>query len=1110
MGKVFGGSARGRKQRDKKRRSKRSVLARLASRRPQVETLEDRRLLAVDFTPGPLAAPSTNRIDTALGLTGSAPVEPTIVVSATDPGNVVASSHSQARISTNAGVTFATTVNFTNPPGATTNRGDTDMVFDSQGRLFWSNLASGTNSGFGISVNEINATTGANISATNLSNANDDKEFITADQNPNSPFRDNLYLVWTSFGTSGDILFSRSIDQGVTWSAPINMTNGAAGFDWPSDVGVAPNGDVYVAWHTQPGFNGIGDFGGNPDGTSGQILVRRSTDGGQTFAPAVAAFGPGQADTTYNIQNSPGNIPGTDFWMQGQPQPWVTPDPTRPGNIYIIASDDPDNVHGTAGDDVDIVISRSADNGATWTQATIPVDPPGGSHQFFPTAAIDEFGTIVVSWYDTRNGATNPGGNFLLDVFATYSIDGGLTWAAPFQINDPANAFDPDIGAGNRTAGPPPTTRIGEYFGVDIFGGMVYTAWNGPNPIAGAQTGHQVLYDSFAINGRLTVSGDESGSSNDDQFVIQRMADDPDFVEVFVNGQRQYVGLLEGLHQIEVLGLSGNDTLTVDSTNGLITLSEGIHFDGGGGFDRLDMRQTSGSPTSETVHVGQTPGDGVNVIVGPGGMQTVQFENLEPFTTNVPAADFNITSVAGLSSLLQDDNQINYSDSPLLGATWGRVTVDNFEFIDFTNKDNLTIDAGAGSDLINLNHPANPTGATPGGLKNINVNGDDTIASDRLLIQNLGLGATIDYTSARRNSILAPQTAIITGAQVPTVNATTMEAIHIEGQGGNIPMVVNATSNSDIIEFTPGPTLDSGTIRISELPGGISEHIPLTFANFGEFGSVTLNGAGGSDTLVYNGTTGNDTFDVAATGTVDLTSNFGNQVSVLQQSVENLTLVGHAGDDSANINAANPYATLRVEGGDPSAGSDVLNFTGSGASGVILDLAAKTITELGFGPVSYAGVEQVNIDANNMLTVNGTGISETFNVTPLGPDNSGSFTHSLTSGVTFNYSNASVATFGGNGGEGDELRILGDGAADFATVRARSIEVDGSVVTFGNNLESLTIDLFKGDDNVTVDNSDGMLTLTTTYNGAEGRDSLRLEGSPRYLHRFVYGRTESG
>ncbi len=721
------------------RETRRRRLANLMSRTPRMETLEDRRLLAIDFVAGPLAAPLTNQADVGLGTTGGfAPIEPTVVINPTDPANVAVSSHTGVRLTTDGGSNFSATSLFANPAGTDTFNGDTDLIFDSQGRLFWSNLAGV--GGMGISVNETNPVTGANISNTLVSNAADDKEFITADQNPNSPFRDNLYMAWTSFGTGGDVLFSRSLDQGVTWSAPLNMTGGAAAFDWPADVGVAPNGDVYVAWHAQPGFNGIGDLGGNPDGTSGQILIRRSTDGGQTFAPAVQAFGPGQADITYNIQNSPGNIPGTDFWMQGQGQPWVMPDPTRPGNIYVVASDDPDNAHGTAVDDVDIVIARSADDGASWTQTTIPINPPGGSHQFFPTAAIDEFGTIVVGWYDSRNGNMNAGGNFLLDVFATYSTDGGVTWAAPFQVNDAANAFDPDIGAGNRTAGPPPTTRIGEYFGIDVLGGTVHLAWNGPNPIGGAQTGQQVVYDSFAINGQIVVTGDDNGAPTDDNILIRRIATNTDQIEILVNGQRQYAGYMEGISQIDVLGLAGNDTLTVDSTNGLLTIADGIRFDGGGGFDRLDMRQTAGTQSGESIHVGQTPGAGQNSIFGIDGTQLVQFENIEPFTTNVPALNFNITSFAGLSSLLQDDNQINYGQSPLFGPTWGRVTVDNFEFIDFINKDTLTINAGAGSDSINLANPAIPQGAGGAGtfLQSITVDGNDPNASDTLVVQAFG------------------------------------------------------------------------------------------------------------------------------------------------------------------------------------------------------------------------------------------------------------------------------------------------------------------------------------------------------------------------------------
>ncbi|HID77390.1 MAG TPA: exo-alpha-sialidase, partial [Planctomycetaceae bacterium] len=544
------------------------------------EPLEQRMLLAIDFTAGPLAAP-TNNADVALGpISGFAPVEPTVVVNPVDPANLAVSSHEGLRVSTNAGGTFSAVTNF---PPATAQGGDADLIFDSQGRLFWSNIAGPTAGAPDITVARMNPTTGALIASAVVQNdpgAFDDKEFITADQFPASPHTDNLYVVWTKFGATTEVVFSRSTNQGASWSAPIQLSNSATeGFVWPSDVGVAPNGDVYVAYHAQPNFNGIGDLGGNPDGTSGRTLVRRSTDGGVSFSAAVEAFGPGQSDVTFNIQNSLGNIPGTDFWMQGQAQPWVLPDPVRPGNVYIIASDDPDDVHGTAGDDVDIVIARSTDNGATWTQATVPVG--AASHQFFPTAAIDEFGNIVVVWYDSRRGLSNAGGNLLLDVMATYSTDGGVTWAPAFMVSDPANPFDPDIGAVNRTAGPPPTTRIGEYIGVDLFGGTAHVVWNGPNPLGGPQAGHQVIYDRFAIAGSLTVSGDDAGVADDD-IVIRSIAGNPGSIEVLVNGQRQYAGLREGLSGgITVNGLGGSDTLTIDYSNGDPIPPAGLIYDGG-------------------------------------------------------------------------------------------------------------------------------------------------------------------------------------------------------------------------------------------------------------------------------------------------------------------------------------------------------------------------------------------------------------------------------------------------------------------------------------------------------------------------------------------------
>src|SRR5438270_203976 len=82
---------------------------------------------------------------------------------------------------------------------------------------------------------------------------NADKDFIAADQSPTSPFKNNLYVVWTTFSTSPtQVRLSRSTNNGLNWSAPIILSTSAENFVWPVDVRTAANGDVYVAYHSQP------------------------------------------------------------------------------------------------------------------------------------------------------------------------------------------------------------------------------------------------------------------------------------------------------------------------------------------------------------------------------------------------------------------------------------------------------------------------------------------------------------------------------------------------------------------------------------------------------------------------------------------------------------------------------------------------------------------------------------------------------------------------------------------------------------------------------------------------------------------------------------------
>ncbi len=455
--------------------------------------------------------------DVPMGVVGAANFdEPLIRVNPTNPANVIVSSHNGMRISTDFGQSFPTAVTFPNGLGGS--NGDTATTFDSAGRLFWANLLNANDGD--IQFMEVNPTTGATVSdpinvqkvASDNIAGFDDKEFMVADEYAASAYTDNQYMIWTKFSTAGppatntEVFVSRSTDSGVNWSTPLQLSDYATeGFPWPSDIAVAPNGDVYAAYHA-----------GGSSGAGGLTYVLRSTDGGQTFAQKTLAFTAGQSDITFNVQSDPGPIPNTHFWMQGAAQPWVLPDPARPGQVYVVSNDDPDNNHGS-GDDADVVFARSTDNGQTWNVTTIA--DSGDSHQLFPFAAIDSNGNIVVAWYDTRAGATNGNDNLLLDVWATYSTDGGQTWAPAFQVNDADNPFDPEFPSQQRrfptpqqtpcvvTGANPETCRIGEYFAIDIDGGSVYLAWVGNTfDGMGAVTGDQLWFDRFDLPADLRIT----------------------------------------------------------------------------------------------------------------------------------------------------------------------------------------------------------------------------------------------------------------------------------------------------------------------------------------------------------------------------------------------------------------------------------------------------------------------------------------------------------------------------------------------------------------------------------------------------------------------------
>jgi len=99
------------------------------------------------------------------------------------------------------------------------------------------------------------------------------------------------------------------------------------------------------------------------------------------------------------------------------------------------------------------------------------------------------------------------------------------------------------------------------------------------------------------------------GGAGDDEFVIKRSETNASLVEVRVGllGDLVYTASIDTLQKIEVFGGGGNDTLTIDSTNGALTLRDGISFDGGDGAgDRIVFEGRGVESKTSTVNGART------------------------------------------------------------------------------------------------------------------------------------------------------------------------------------------------------------------------------------------------------------------------------------------------------------------------------------------------------------------------------------------------------------------------------------------------------------------------------------------------------------------------
>jgi hypothetical protein len=271
--------------------------------------------------------------------------------------------------------------------------------------------------------------------------------------------QDIVYVGWATrypnrSGAPSTVNVAASLDGGKTFGDPVDVSSfykktvkDAAGKEYPvhnffgaNQLAVGANGTVYSLY---PG----GTLGGFATAAPTPILLGRSTDQGKTWEVFEAS--------------PPGIYP------EGVQMLKWSPEGGAEGTLHAVYENKPDQPAGRA--DRDIYHVRSTDGGRTWStpiKLNDDADPSSLFLQVTPNLDVAPDGRVTAAWWDFRDDK----GAFTNDVYATWSLDNGVTWAPNTKVTDtPINRRLGVWSNGSDMRGPPAIASTEEYtvFGWD-------------------------------------------------------------------------------------------------------------------------------------------------------------------------------------------------------------------------------------------------------------------------------------------------------------------------------------------------------------------------------------------------------------------------------------------------------------------------------------------------------------------------------------------------------------------------------------------------------------------------------------------------------------------
>jgi len=202
----------------------------------------------------------------------------------------------------------------------------------------------------------------------------------------------NIYIAWQSSPSFDpeDIYFARSIDGGLTFSSPINLSSNG-GFSRYHMI-AAEGSNVYVVWQD--------DTPGNTE-----IFFSRSIDYGATFGPII------------NLSSSSASSGSISMSLTG-------------GAIYVAWIEGEAVPNG-------MIVRRSIDGGANFEERYIIAAKPG-------SRVIFDNNNVYAVWLEKVPKVKSTPSNW--ETFFARSTDGGVTFSQAVNLsNNPTESRYPDI-----------------------------------------------------------------------------------------------------------------------------------------------------------------------------------------------------------------------------------------------------------------------------------------------------------------------------------------------------------------------------------------------------------------------------------------------------------------------------------------------------------------------------------------------------------------------------------------------------------------------------------------------------------------------------------------